>query len=122
MTLLECYAQVLIDLWLADGDLEVDGATYKQHVAAVIKEAKEEAILEIEKRLGCDIQTAVDRLEYWEEDFENEIDWSAQDAMQAEEEPAYSKLEAIWKEREDNTDPQVIMGWNGQTIKIARQP
>jgi len=122
MTLLECYAQVLIDLWLADGSLKVNGAEYKATVAAVIKEAKEEAILEIEKRLGCDIQTAVDRLEHWEEDFENEIDWSAQDAMQAEEEPAYSKLEAIWKEREDNTDPQVMMGWNGQTIKIARQP
>ena len=44
MTLLECYAQVLIDLWLADGSLKVNGAEYKATVAAVIKEAKEEAI------------------------------------------------------------------------------
>jgi len=104
MTLLECYAQVLIDLWLADGDLEVDGATYKQHVAAVIKEAKEEAILEIEKRLGCDIQTAVDRLEHWEEDFEGY--WKKDDN--------HFDLERSWEKQ--------IKGWDGETYKIARQP
>ena len=125
MTLLECYAQVLIDLWLADGDLEVDGATYKQHVAAVIKEAKEEAILEIEKRLGCDIQTAVDRLEFFEADRDSQI----MELMRLDEEETRKQFEGLCYVIEDEADlveewkdKEEMMGFNGQTYLIAREP
>jgi len=105
--------------------LEVDGATYKQHVAAVIKEAKEEAILEIEKRLGCDIQTAVDRLEFFEADRDSQI----MELMRLDEEETRKQFEGLCYVIEDEADlveewkdKEEMMGFNGQTYKIARQP
>ena len=109
-THLEILAQTLINLFLVSDNFSTTREQYKATVAAVIYQAKKEAVQEIEQRLGCDIQTAADRLE--------DFDWSAQDAMQAEEEPAYSQLETIWQKEEYT----LMSSWNGEAIHIARQP
>jgi len=113
-TLLEKLCQNLIDLFLCSDNLSLTREQYKQTVAAVIKEAKAEAIAEIESRLGRNVDTAQECLEWWDElgdddlveewkDKEEEPDWAAQDAMQ-------------------RNDYDVMMGANGKTYRIEQQP
>ena len=110
-TRLEELVQQLIDLFL---DSDTSRETYSVAVATVIKEAREDLLRDVEKCLGRDLDKAIEQLTWLDElieeeailnvdlmedwkDKEEEPDWSAQDAMQADEEPGYIGIENHWR-------------------------
>ena len=110
-TRLEQLVQQKIDLFL---DSDTTKETYSIAVATVIKEAREDLLRDVEKCLGRDLDKAIEQLTWLDElieeeailnvdlmedwkDKEEEPDWSAQDAMQADEEPGYIGIENHWR-------------------------
>ena len=71
MTLLEKLCQNLIDLFLCSDNLSLTREQYKATVAAVIKEAKAEALRDVEKCLGRDLDKAIEQLT-WLDEFHDE--------------------------------------------------
>ena len=117
-TLLEKLAQTLINLFLVSDELSMTREQYKATVAAVIKEAKAEAIAEIESRLGRNVDTAQECLEWWDElgdDEENDGgEWWC-NHMEEDDNP----LKELLEEQEEWS---VMKGANGETFRIEQQP
>ena len=109
-TLLEKLAQTLINLFLVSDELSMTREQYKATVAAVIKEAKAEAIRDVEQCLGRDLEKAIEQLT-WLDEFHDD------------------DLVEEWKDTEWETykqtylaDSDVMMGANGETFRIEQQP
>ena len=103
-TLLEKLAQTLINLFLVSDELSMTREQYKATVAAVIKEAKAEAIRDVEQCLGRDLEKAIEQLT-WLDEFHDEED-----------------EEEEWKDKAEEVAFDVMMGANGETFRIEQQP
>ena len=118
-TLLEKLAQTLINLFLVSDELSVTREQYKATVAAVIKEAKAEAIRDVEQCLGRDLEKAIEQLT-WLDEFNDEEALHNQDLVEEwkdKEEPDWAAQDAMQR-----NDYDVMMGANGKTYRIEQQP